>query len=1183
MKIADIDFPKPILDALRDDRLVVFAGAGVSMGEPAGLPSFSKLVEAIARGTGAVLDEGESEDQFLGRLRHRGVHVHARAAEELSRHAPQPTTLHSDLLRIFREPASTRIVTTNFDLLFERAATKLFDSRPDVFAAPALPVGSRFTGIVHVHGSVDREDEMVLTDSDFGRAYLTEGWARRFLVDLFRSDTVLFVGYSHNDTVMNYLARALPADTERFALTNESAVDRWQILGVRPVIYPQSSSGDHSSLYDGVNGLANYVSRGILDWQREITELARNAPPLEAEASDIIHDALSDPTRTRFFTSAASHTEWIGWLDRNGYLDSLFKVGFEGISEQDVQLAEWLARNFARDRADELFHLVARRNLQVHHELWFALARAVGFEKDQPLDPDDLARWVSILLQTAPPSPWMGSIRFILPALGERCANANLTASLLEIFTKMTANQLEISSLLPYMENTDVNIELTILPKVEPDSNDFDLKEFWRLRLKPRLDKVAEPLLAIVVQNLTSQHRVLGAWKSADRNWDAASYGRSAIEPHEQDRYPEATGVVIDVGRDCLEYLSSAQPAVASDWCDRLVRQDAPILRRLAVHMLSVRCDLTADEKIDWLLANIGLHDLAAHHETFQAMRAIYPHASSERRRAVVDAVVSYEWPITEDDDRERLTVGHQFSWFHWIQEADPTCELAKQFLGNLRERYPWIRPQEHPDLTVYTTEVTYEEPQSPWSVSELLSRPAREWADELLAFRRKDPLGPNRTGLLRTLEQAATEGFEWGIDLADALAESGDWDADLWTPLMRAWSRALDAYRHRQALGRLRNAKLYSRHPRSVADTLCALVKDGGLPYATELLTEANKLAAALWDGLDRSQQVQRDRDWLFLAINHPAGVVAEFWLQSLALWQKQQDTRPDSLGVEYKLALSEIVQDTTSVGRLGKAVIASRLGFILAADEDWTKQCLVPLFECEVVDDRQAVWDGFLYGPLNPRVADCMKDAFLTGVSSMVDLFPGEGDVRQQFVTFYAGMVAYFVDKPLDVWIPRFFESAESEDKRRFAWALGRDFHDMDNERQREWWERWLKRYWENRLSGIPAPLDAGEVEAMLDWLPHLNVLFHEAVELAIQMPQTPLDRNSIIHEISRGDLWEKYPEATAKLLIHVADSESPGWAWHGGKELIDRLLQLSLPNDLRAKLKEIPSRLGLSTEGA
>ena len=40
MRIAGIDFPVPLLNALRDGELVVFAGAGVSMGEPASLPSF---------------------------------------------------------------------------------------------------------------------------------------------------------------------------------------------------------------------------------------------------------------------------------------------------------------------------------------------------------------------------------------------------------------------------------------------------------------------------------------------------------------------------------------------------------------------------------------------------------------------------------------------------------------------------------------------------------------------------------------------------------------------------------------------------------------------------------------------------------------------------------------------------------------------------------------------------------------------------------------------------------------------------------------------------------------------------------------------------------------------------------------------------------------------------------------
>ena len=51
MKIKGVDFPEPLLNALRDRRLVVFAGVGVSMGPPAGLPSFCKLAERVAEGT----------------------------------------------------------------------------------------------------------------------------------------------------------------------------------------------------------------------------------------------------------------------------------------------------------------------------------------------------------------------------------------------------------------------------------------------------------------------------------------------------------------------------------------------------------------------------------------------------------------------------------------------------------------------------------------------------------------------------------------------------------------------------------------------------------------------------------------------------------------------------------------------------------------------------------------------------------------------------------------------------------------------------------------------------------------------------------------------------------------------------------------------------------------------------
>ena len=122
MRISGVDFPPALIEALRNDQLVVFAGAGVSISEPAGLPGFEVLAEAIAKDTGVIRDDFEPVDRFLGRLKGNGTDVHARAAQVLQERAPEPSELHSDLLRLYETPESVRVVTTNFDTLFEQAA-----------------------------------------------------------------------------------------------------------------------------------------------------------------------------------------------------------------------------------------------------------------------------------------------------------------------------------------------------------------------------------------------------------------------------------------------------------------------------------------------------------------------------------------------------------------------------------------------------------------------------------------------------------------------------------------------------------------------------------------------------------------------------------------------------------------------------------------------------------------------------------------------------------------------------------------------------------------------------------------------------------------------------------------------------------------------------------------------------
>ena len=163
MKIGGVDFPEPLLSGLRDGRLVIFAGAGVSMGTPANLPSFAALARHIAEGTDKAIGEREAEDRFLGRLKEAGTNVHRRAVDILQKNEPKPTELHRHLLRLNSKIEDVRIVTTNFDPLFEQAAKDLFSPAPAMFLAPALPYGQRFQGIVHIHGWVGDQKEMVLT------------------------------------------------------------------------------------------------------------------------------------------------------------------------------------------------------------------------------------------------------------------------------------------------------------------------------------------------------------------------------------------------------------------------------------------------------------------------------------------------------------------------------------------------------------------------------------------------------------------------------------------------------------------------------------------------------------------------------------------------------------------------------------------------------------------------------------------------------------------------------------------------------------------------------------------------------------------------------------------------------------------------------------------------------------
>jgi SIR2-like domain len=196
-----------------------------------------------------------------------------------------------------------RLVTTNFDLLFEAACRSLSVWQPPNLLDPTRH--QEFAGIVHLHGRVDSSyrgalgDGFVLSSAEFGRAYLSDGWATQFIRAVTDNYLVVFLGYTADDPPVQYLLEALhrtAANQNRlFAFqsgTESDAQSRWQHKGVYAVAYDPNDS--HVALWTTLEAWATRA-RNPARWSDGIIRNARRGPEqlLPHERGQIVHVVLS--------------------------------------------------------------------------------------------------------------------------------------------------------------------------------------------------------------------------------------------------------------------------------------------------------------------------------------------------------------------------------------------------------------------------------------------------------------------------------------------------------------------------------------------------------------------------------------------------------------------------------------------------------------------------------------------------------------------------------------------------------------------------------------------------------------------------------------------------------------------------------------------------------------------------
>jgi hypothetical protein len=321
------DLPDELLAARDEGRVLFFCGAGVSRAR-AGLPDFLGLAKAVLRelrvlpespayklveraeshepiaGVGGLL----AADRVFGLLEREFIagDIEAAVGKALK---PGPTvdlSAHKILLDLSRDAAGkSRLVTTNFELLFERAAPKLPTFTPN--SLPRLKSGLGFEGIVHLHGMFDVTynkavgGNLVLSSAEFGRAYLAEGWATEFIRVVINKFLIVFVGYAADDPPVQYLLEALnrvaenaPHDLYAFqAGGKDEANALWSQKGVRAIAYDPSDH--HAGMWRTLDAWAGRA-RNPEGWRKKLIRRGMKGPNVlePHERGQIVHLATTE-------------------------------------------------------------------------------------------------------------------------------------------------------------------------------------------------------------------------------------------------------------------------------------------------------------------------------------------------------------------------------------------------------------------------------------------------------------------------------------------------------------------------------------------------------------------------------------------------------------------------------------------------------------------------------------------------------------------------------------------------------------------------------------------------------------------------------------------------------------------------------------------------------------------------
>ncbi|MDQ0887982.1 hypothetical protein QFZ81_003070 [Paenibacillus sp. V4I9] len=1112
----DIKLPDEIIDAQKKGELVIFAGAGVSTPPPSNLPNFEKLAIAIANDF-VPFDNTISIDTFLGKLMNRRIKVHEKTIELLTLHNSKPCSYHSNIFKLF-DKDKIKIVTTNFDDHFKNASEGI---EIPYYSAPALPLGRDFTGVVHLHGSVTkRPQDLVLTDSDFGRAYFTDGWATNFLRGMFSNYVVLFIGFSANDPVIKYIARGLGSNNRnRYAFTEEGQHDHWNHLQINYIEYPRSR---HDLLEEAIGSWVVRTQMGVFEQRMLIKDIVEKPPEYnEVEESYISHQ-LKDHLGAQHFFEFAKDFQWVEWMYNNKSLDTLFNSDNTLTPYKHLQ-AMWFS-SFLANEPEKMMKIIMEKGV-VSNYLKQYIIRELHRQQDG-LSPKSIGKWLPVFLDHVNYHKKEDGLELISHDM-EYPKNKELILILFEYLTRPLTKYKKKFSLSEssYDELVDVEIEI--------QGDMYSLGELWRKSILPNLEYYAVPLMNIFINQLQMVTFLLKG--TGHGNWDPLSFSRSAIEPHEQDRYPDSMDLVIDGCRDVLEYLIQHDGKLAQSLINQCLLSESKLLKRISIHSYKFITEITVDEKIVWLVNNNLLFLSDYRHEVYQYIKYIYPELSLKSKRTFLKQVNDeYEKRSVDESLIKENVEYEEFNLYYWLTQSDDKCRLAQRAFLNAKKKNKRFKVRnEYPDFTHWSSSSGFSPVTSKVTITEILSKDPCVDKDLnwLMTYQDENYMLEKREGFLDAVSSAIESELDWGLKLLRRLiTPPKKWKTDLWKAILNGFKEAkLKNEEWVEFLNVLIIHRNLNEFRFEIANLFDKATKTNDIDFQLSI-NLAIKIFHKIFSSA-RTSDISSTEDALTQAINHPIGKFTEFFCYVYIKVFNDEKANKQILNEIKTSIFSKMIVRTDEQSIMGKIILANRLHIFLTIDEDWSKKNLIPLFDPNHDKEMaKKAWNGYAYGGRwNERILESLFSKLVLIIPIAIEM----NTVTQQSIYRLCASILFYSTEFNEPLRKHFFTTGSENQFNLLTNELTNYLEQLEESAKEKAWREWINNYIKNRLENLPVVISDDELSEIVEWLPFLEPMIEEFVSLIITTRNVRLRNAHIIYQISTNEIGKKHPNT---LLIYL-----------------------------------------------